>query len=158
MFLKSKYYRHRDDVHYCSFGTTNGVYNCRKLSFLEKLKKYLDIINLTVSSYHVRYAFWSESTLYSCLNVKELLARNRRSIWSSSGLNGIRNHSHLVCKLTLNHVAIVNKKTPNQPVWLNGRVFVYELSGCGFEFHCCYKFSCCRQYKRYWKSYLEKKK
>ena len=22
------------------------------------------------------------------------------------------------------------------PVWLNGRVFVYELSGCGFESHC----------------------
>ena len=22
------------------------------------------------------------------------------------------------------------------PVWLNGQVFVYELSGCGFEFSC----------------------
>ena len=28
--------------------------------------------------YHVPYAFQSESTLYSCLNIKELLARNRR--------------------------------------------------------------------------------
>ena len=28
----------------------------------------------TVCSYHVTYAFQSESTLYSCLNVKELLA------------------------------------------------------------------------------------
>ena len=27
----------------------------------------------TVCSYHVTYAFQSESTLYSCLNVKELL-------------------------------------------------------------------------------------
>ena len=34
----------------------------------------------TVCSYHVTYAFQSESTLYSCLNVKELLARNRRKI------------------------------------------------------------------------------
>ena len=34
----------------------------------------------TVCSYHVTYAFQSESTLYSCLNVKELLARNRREI------------------------------------------------------------------------------
>ena len=33
-----------------------------------------------VCSYHVTYAFQSESTLYSCLNVKELLARNRREI------------------------------------------------------------------------------
>ena len=23
------------------------------------------------------------------------------------------------------------------PVWLNGSVFVYELSGCGFESRCC---------------------
>ena len=28
----------------------------------------------TVCSYHVTYTFQSESTLYSCLNVKELLA------------------------------------------------------------------------------------
>ena len=31
----------------------------------------------TVCSYHVTYVFQSESTLYSCLNVKELLARSR---------------------------------------------------------------------------------
>ena len=37
---------------------------------------------LTVCSYHVTYAFQSESTLYSCLNAKELLARNRREICS----------------------------------------------------------------------------
>ena len=42
---------------------------------------------------HVTYAFQRKSTLYSCLNLKELLARNS---------------------------------------W----VFVYELSGCGFEFRC----------------------
>ena len=36
--------------------------------------------NWTVCSYHVTYAFQSESTLYSCLNVKELLARSRREI------------------------------------------------------------------------------
>ena len=34
----------------------------------------------TVCTYHVPYAFQSESTLYNCLNVKELLARNRREI------------------------------------------------------------------------------
>ena len=36
----------------------------------------------TVCYYHVTYEFQSESTLYSCLNVKELLARSRRYIWS----------------------------------------------------------------------------
>ena len=45
---------------------------------------------MTLCSYHVKYAFQSESTLYSCLNVKEFLARNR--ITYTDKLNGI----HLV--------------------------------------------------------------
>ena len=65
-------------------------------------------------SYHV--TFQSESTLHSCLNVKGLLARNRRDIWSLINCNGTRTHNHFFR--------------------LNGRVFVYELSGCGFE-SCC---------------------
>ena len=48
---------------------------------------------LTISSYHVTYAFQSESTLYSCLNVKELLAQNRREISSLSDYNGARTHN-----------------------------------------------------------------
>ena len=44
---------------------------------------------LTVCSYHVRYAFQSESTLYSCLNVKELLARSRSEIWNLSAVTGL---------------------------------------------------------------------
>ena len=39
-----------------------------------------DKTGLSVCSCHVTYAFQSESTLYSCLNVKELLARSRREI------------------------------------------------------------------------------
>ena len=42
---------------------------------------------LTVCSSHVTYPFQSESTLYSCLNVKELLARSRREIWRLSDCN-----------------------------------------------------------------------
>ena len=60
---------------------------------------------LTVCSCHVTYAFQNESTLYICLNVKELLVRNRRDIWSLSDCNGTRTHNHLVCKRTLNHLA-----------------------------------------------------
>ena len=47
------------------------------------MHRYLMIkhnINLTICSYHVTDAFQSESTLYSCLNVKELLARSRCEI------------------------------------------------------------------------------
>ena len=36
--------------------------------------------SLTVCSYHVTYTFQSESTLYICLNVKELLARTMKSL------------------------------------------------------------------------------
>ena len=55
--------------------------------------------------YHVTYAFWSESTSYSCLNLKELLARNRRDIWSLSDCNGIRTHNLLFRKRILYRIA-----------------------------------------------------
>ena len=60
---------------------------------------------MTVCSYNVKYAFQSESTLYSCFNVKELFARNRRDVWSLSDCNGTRAHNHLVRKWTLNDLA-----------------------------------------------------
>ena len=40
---------------------------------------YISNINLTVCSCHVMYAFQGESTLYSCLNVKEPLALSAKS-------------------------------------------------------------------------------
>ena len=39
------------------------------------------------------------------LNIKELLAWNRRDIWSLRDCNGTRTHNHLVCKGTLNYLA-----------------------------------------------------
>ena len=68
-------------------------------------KPELTIIVMTVCSCHVRYAFQSESTFYSCLNVKELLARSRHEIWRFSDCNWTRTHNHLVHKRTLNHLA-----------------------------------------------------
>ena len=62
-------------------------------------------MELYVRSCHVTYTFHSESTLYNCLNIKELLARSRREIWSSSDCNWTRTHNHLVHKRTLNHLA-----------------------------------------------------
>ena len=43
-------------------------------------KCFFNTATETVCFCHVTYAFQSESTLYSCLNVKELLARSRRKI------------------------------------------------------------------------------
>ena len=65
-------------------------------------------------SCHVTYAFQGESTLYSCLNVKELLARSKREIWSLSAWNWTRTHNHLVYQRTLNHLAKLAK-------WLTSR-------------------------------------
>ena len=82
------------------------------LNHLSKLIKWLSCV---VSTYPYNafdcmllsftYAFQSESTLYNCLNVKELLTWNRRDIWSLSDSNGIRINNYLVHKWTLNHLA-----------------------------------------------------
>ena len=53
---------------------------------------------------------------------QELLARNRCDIWSLSNSNGSQTHNSLVRKRTINLLAKL-------PVWVNGWVFVYELSG-----------------------------
>ena len=68
---------------------------------------------LIVCYYHVLLVLQSESALYSCLNAKEVLARNRLDIWSLSDSNSILTHNNLVHKWTL-----------------NTQVFVYELSAC----------------------------
>ena len=74
----------------------------RKALVWFKLDKF---IILTVCSSHVTYAFQSESTLYSRLNVKEILARSRHEIWRSSDCNWDRTQNHLVLKRTFNHLA-----------------------------------------------------
>ena len=54
----------------------------------------------------VTCAYQSESSLNSCLNVKQLFGQNRCKIWSSSDSNEIRTHSHLVRKRAVNYLAI----------------------------------------------------
>ena len=84
-------------------------------------------VHLNVCCYHVTYEFESESTLYSCVNVKEPLARRRHHIWRLSDCNGTRNHNHLVRKRTLNHLAKLAK-------WLSCVVstFLYGEFDCMF--------------------------
>ena len=48
---------------------------------------------------------------------------------SVSDSNRIWTHNHLLCKWTLNHLT---------KLALNGWVFVYNLSGCGFKSRCCH--------------------
>ena len=63
------------------------------------------LFQLTVCSCHVTYVFQSESTAYSCLNVKELLARRSHKIWRLSDCSWTWTQNHLVLKRTLNHLA-----------------------------------------------------
>ena len=70
------------------------------IPFLISLKH---VASLTVCSCHVTYAFQSESILYSCLNVKELLARSRREIWRWSDCNWTR-----CCILIMVHFLVPN--------------------------------------------------
>ena len=52
---------------------------------------------------HVWVSEWLHTLV--CLNVKELLSRSRRHVWSLSDSNEIRRHNQLVRKRTLNHLA-----------------------------------------------------
>ena len=61
-------------------------------------------VHLTVCSCHVKWAFQSESTLYSWLNVKETFAQSRREIWRWSDCNWSQTQNCLVLKRTLNHL------------------------------------------------------
>ena len=66
-------------------------------------------MHMTICSHRVTIAFQSESTLYNCLNVKKLLARNRRDIWSLYDHNGTQTDNHLVRKWTLSYIAKLAK-------------------------------------------------
>ena len=57
----------------------------------------------TVCYYHV--TFQSESTRYICLNVQELLPRNRRRMSSLNDCEEIKSYNHLVHKRTLSYFA-----------------------------------------------------
>ena len=90
---------------------------------------WLSCLRIAVCYYHIMYPFQSESTPYGCLNVKELFAQNRYNIdWvaSLSSSNGIETRKGLICEQTRNHLA-------KPACWLIGWVFVYVLSGCGYE-------------------------
>ena len=65
---------------------------------------------LTVSSYHVKYAFQSESTLYSYQNDNELFYQKRCDIGSLNDCNGTRTRNNLISKQSLDHLAKLAKR------------------------------------------------
>ena len=91
--------------------THNHLFCKRTLNHLANWPNWVLIctVHLTVCSYYVKYAFYNKSTLYSCLNVKELLPQSKRNIWSLSDCNGAQIYNHLLYKRTLNHLAKLAK-------------------------------------------------
>ena len=96
--------------------TQNHLVRKQTLKHLAKPAKWLSCIlsnylysAFNCSSCHFTYAFQSESTLYSCLDVKELLALSRHEIWRLSDCNWTRTRNHLVHKGTLNPLAKLAK-------------------------------------------------
>ena len=96
--------------------TQNHLVRQGTLNYLTKLtidwalfRVLISTVQLTVYSYHVTYAFQSESTVDSCLNVKELLARRRRVMASLSDCNWIWTQNCLVRQGTLNQLTKLTK-------------------------------------------------
>ena len=85
---------------------------------------------MTVCSCHVTYAFQNESTLYSCLDVKEVLAWSRREIWRLSDCNWTQTQNHLVRKQTFNHLAKLSVRLRTKWFWV--RVQLQSHSNINF--------------------------
>ena len=108
-----------------AFFSKKGTYILLQIHFfsLQHLPRDTKILKILI--------VWSRVNPHSksCLNIKELLAQNRRNTWSLSDCNGTRTHNHLVCERTLYYLVKLTNGL------LNGWVFVYKEGRCGFESH-----------------------
>ena len=86
-------------------------------------------------SYHLKSIFQSESTLYKCLNVNEIIGGSRHHVWRLSDCNETRSWNHLVCKGALNHSVKLAK-------WLSWVVsnYLYGTFVCICSYHVRYEF------------------
>ena len=66
-------------------------------------------VHLGVCPCHVRYTFQTESTFYSCLNVKEILPQSTSKLSRLSDCNWGWTLNHLVLKWTVNHLGKLAK-------------------------------------------------
>ena len=118
------------------------------------------LVRLTVCSYHVTHAFQNESTLYSCVNVKELLAQNRREIWSLSDCNWTRTLNHLARKRTLDHLAKLGRSKLKEFIYKDAGINICGHSNCDickiFESGNPINFHYLKKQTRYLKCYLKR--
>ena len=84
ILLKKRLYHRCIPVNFAKYLRTHFLWKTSKrlLLYGREVTSFKRGSLLTVCCCHVTYTFQSESTLYNCLNVKEILARSRREIWS----------------------------------------------------------------------------
>ena len=112
--------RNRRDISTLTYFNRSRIHNHlvrkRTLNYYAKLAKWVSFVVSTypyvafdciLISCHLRISEWIH-TLY-LLEFQELLAWNRRDIWSLSECNGTQTHKHLVRNQTLNHLAKLTK-------------------------------------------------
>ena len=90
--------------------------------------------HLIVCSCHVTHVCQSESTLYSCLNVKQLIAKSRRDICRRTYCNWIQTQNHVVLKGTINHLVKLAR-------WLSCFLsnYIYSVFDCTFMSRMCFR-------------------
>ena len=79
---------------------------------------------LEPTSYHLTYVFHHESTLYSCLNVKQVLAQSMRESSSLSDCNGTR---------TINEQSTIYSNWPNNLAVLGVLICMVHLNVCSYH-------------------------
>ena len=116
--FKSLKTKSRGRLRYLHFRPTNLIGKNQNYKSLW-LKSHMS----TVYYYHVTHAFQRESTLYSCLDVKELWLNGWVFVYKLSGcrFKSCCSNNHLVRKRTLNHLAKLAK-------WLSCAVSTYLYS------------------------------
>ena len=116
--------------------TNNHLVRKWTLNHLAKLAEELSYlvkrnpaVHLTVCSYHVTDLFKNASTIYNCLNVKELVPQNKYGIWSLGDWNGTWTHNHSCRERTLNHLA----ELPNDWALLWKLICAVHLTVCSYH-------------------------
>ena len=95
-------------------------------------------VNLNVCSFHVKYVFQSEYTLYSCLNFKELFTRNRsRLIYELKGSRFESRCSHLNFKFHAWFEQRVSWHSGNYRVWVLSETRTWHDKNIQWNLYCC---------------------
>ena len=97
---------------------------------------YIRLFSITISSSNVMKYL---ETLDTVRIISLHFCNFRKHYWNKSGFFNKKNwQTRNKFEITLFSTEVItNQCIGNRPVWLNGCVFVYELSGCGFKSRCC---------------------